>query len=394
MSKFISLLIFLLVFATAFADFRLVGFGVQFLPHEGVGYPRLAEVVAILIIMMLFTRNRNMRIQYYIYGFVFLLLLFGLFKPFYMSYFRSACLIPSLLLAALLNLKITNKEMERLFQIIFYVITLSSFFVIISPYIDLDVSVYYADAYDSSIQRYIGFGQSLPYQACYSLSSIPVFDYLRQKKNSTFRRNLEVLFLWVNIVAVILTGARTAFIILIVLALFYYRSWRRVVSIGDVIGIAATIFLFGFYYTDLILNTFASRGEMNLAGRDLVWKIAILLVLDHPLLGIQNFFIDGRQYGNVVAHVQNGFFEIIFWGGIFALILYVMIFWKLYKLIKPISANAYSFMGMMLIYVIFMFSEILFFSVQAYYLIVIICGLLAANSITNRTERIKKITQV
>lgn len=394
MKKFVSLLIYLLTFATAFVDLRMVGLQVKFLPNEGAGYPRLAEIVAILCIMTLFPQYRHLRFKYYIYVFVLLLLFFALFKPFYMGYFRSACLIPSLLLAALLNLRITDKNMERMLQIIFYVITFSSFFVIISPYLDLGVAIYYADAYDSSIQRYIGFGQSLPYQACYSLSSIPIFYYLRQQKTGTFRRNLEVLFLAVNVVAVILTGARTAFIIMALLAILYYRSWRHIVRIGYLIGIAVVVFIFGVYYTDLIHNTFVARSEMTLAGRNVVWQIAIQLVLDHPLFGIQNFFIDGKQYGIVIAHVQNGFFELLFWGGIFALILYMVIFWKLYKLIKPISTNANSFIGVMLIFMIYMFSEILFYSVQAYYLIIILCGLFAANSITNRTEAIKKIYQV
>ena len=395
MNKYITLLlIILLTFATAFPHFRMVGFNVQFMYGEGAGYPRLVEIVAILCIITLFPHSRKMRIKNYIYGFVFLLFVFALFKPFYMEYFRSACLIPSLLLAAFLNLKITDKEMKLIFQIIFYVITLSSFFVIISPYVDLGVSVYYADARDSSIQRYIGFGQSLPYQACYSLSSIPVFYYLQQQKLGLFRRNLNMLFLMVNVVAAILTGARTAFIILAVLVLFYYRMWRHIVSISYLVGIAVVGFLFYSYYTDLIHNTFSSRGEMNLAGRDAVWSIAIQLVLEHPIFGIQNFFVDGKQYGMVIAHVQNGFFEIIFWGGIFALILYVIIFGKLYKLVKPLSTNTYCFIGVMVIFLIFMLSEILFFSVQAYYLIIIICGLLAANSITNRTESLKEKVNV
>ena len=187
MKKIYILLITLLAISTAFSDLRLVGLSVQFMPGIGAGHPRLVEVISILCIITFLPFYRRLHIKGIIYIFVILMLLFAAFKPFYMDYFRSSCLVPMLLLASLINLRITNQDLRILFQIVYCVITISSFFVIISPYVDLGVSIYYADAMDSRVQRYVGFGQSLPYQACYSLLAIPVFYYIQQGETYSWK---------------------------------------------------------------------------------------------------------------------------------------------------------------------------------------------------------------
>ena len=387
MKRIGTILITLLVFAVAFADVRLTPSGFIFIKgDDAAGYPRTAEVIAIMVILFSIIKFRinSIKIQFYLY--CSLLFVFASFKPYYMGYYRSACLVPTLLFTGLLNFRVTKEYLRKLFIIIFYIISFSSTFVIISPFIDLGVEIYNVDIYDSDAQRFIGFGQSLPYQALFSLMSIPLFFYIIDFSKGIMRTLLFALVLF-NTLAVVMTGARTAFGILFVLFLYYNKEWRRLISPKYLVVIGVVIITISVYFGHILLVSLIGRNDAGMSERDTIWFIALLLILTHPILGIQDFDKEGRQFGNVVAHSQNGFFELIFWGGLLSFILYWLTLYKCYILNKIDKQNKRCFMGVLIIYMIFSVTEIIFFSVQAYYIIVIVLGLLTANAFELKKEK-------
>ena len=387
MKKIFTILLTVLALAVAFADVRLYSGGILFIQGDAAaGYPRAAEVIAILVILFSAIRFRinSIKVQFYLY--ILFLFAFASFKPYYMGYFRTACLIPTLLFTGILNFRVNKEELVRFFTIIFCIISFSSSFVIISPFIDLGVEVYNVDIFDSDAQRFIGFGQSLPYQAAFSLMSIPLFFYLIDTSKG-IKRTLLFALVAFNALAVVMTGARTAFGILFVLVLYYNREWRRLISPKYFVVLAIVAIVISVYFGHILFASITGRSDAGLSERDTVWIIAILLILTHPILGIQSFDKEGRQFGDVVAHSQNGFFELMFWGGLLSFILYWVTIYKCYILNKIDKQNKRCFMGVLIIYMIFSVTEILFFSVQAYYLIVIVLGLLTANALEIQQEK-------
>ena len=388
MKRIIVCLVLLLAISLAFCDLRLVGTSITFLQGDlGKGYPRLAEVLAILASVVFFlisftkkTCSEKIRIGRDLFLLCGLIMFgFALFKPFFLNYLRSVCLIPTLFFISVINLDISDKLLGLLFKIIYSIISISAIFVIISPFIDLGVSTFYIDEFDSTAQRYIGYGSSLPYQACFNLLAIPLFFYLQRKDKSKLWNYLQISMLVLNVAAIVLTGARTAYLIAIVLFLFYSKSWRKNLNINSAILIVLIAGVAIYYVGDILSSILNYRHGVDLSHRDEVWLIGIKLVLTNPILGIQNFFEDGKQFGQIVAHVQCGYFEILFWGGFLALTLYLSSFAMFYSVLKPHKDLKVCFIGTMLVFLIFMITEILIYSVQDYYLLLLIIGLLLAN---------------
>lgn len=388
MNRIITILILFTALSLAFCDVRVSGASLAYMPGNlGAGHPRLAEVLALLstIIVFIFVvknkqRNSEVKNGRKFFFICFLLMaIFALFKPAYMSYLRSACFIPTIYFLAISSINITEEQLVKLFKIILVVISVSAVFVVISPYFDLGVQRFYIDIHDDTAQRYLGFGTSLPYQAAFNLCAIPLYHYLFDKEKDKVWKTLLIGMLILNLAAIILTGVRTAYIIIILLVIYYYNYWKKYISTGVLIPIIIVGIIAFYYVGTSITRVFSYRNEANLAGRDVVWLIGIQLIITHPVLGIQDFFKDGRAFGSVIAHVQNGFFEIAFWGGLLALILYVTSFWYFYLAVKKKHDLKKLYVSIMIIFFIMMNSEILFYSVQAYYLILMIVGLLLAN---------------
>lgn len=392
MKAIIPVLILLLTFSLAFADVRLVGLSLAYLPGElGAGYPRLAEVLAIVSsFVFLLNRNKNNLTNPLIMSGTrmfflcsLIMTLFAMFKPTFFIYLRSSCLIPMLLFVSTIKLRVDEKSLVRLMRIIYFVISFSAIFVVINPFIDLDVQKFYIYSEDSEVQRYVGFGSSLPYQACFNLCAIPLYFFLKKKECSNKWLLLLLSSLSLNIMAIILTGARTAYIILLIL-LFYYRgSWIHLFSRKSLIIVIIVAVISIYNMQDSLLNILNNRHFTDLSSRDVVWIIGLKLILLHPILGIQNFFVEGKELGHVVAHVQNGFFEMAFWGGLFALFFYLTAFLNYYRAIRKNRYLRGGFTGILLIFLLFMLSEILIYSIQDYYLILLILGLFLANRQTN-----------
>lgn len=372
MKKLQIFILYLLIISTICVDLRVVGTTVAYRPAElGLGLPRLTELLAALFICVSIFNVKLDKFSRLILSYIFLMSLFALFKPFYFNYWRSALIIPTMLLYCISHLKINKPQFFNILYVIFFSASISSLLVILSTKIDLGVAHFWANS-DDGIERYIGFGQSLPYQACYSLMGIPLFVYLQKNNTIKTLAIINIICLFLNIMAIFLTGARTAYIILALLFLLYYRALLKNVKIWHIIVVLILlIYLLGAYW-ELIQNVLFARSEMELAGRDQVWIIAIKLIMSHPILGINNFFIEGREFGNVIAHSQNGFFEVWFWGGIVGFILCMAMYYNLYKghrgdlFIKELSR------GVFVVFLVYMITEILFFSVQAYYQFIII----------------------
>ena len=372
-------LIYLLIFSTICVDLRLSGKSLVYAPGDlGLGLPRLTEFLSILFICVSFLKLKlTKRIHILILFSIALMSLFAMYKPFYSNYLRVAILLPMLLLLCLTQIKINKDQFLNLLYALFYSASISSFFVLISTHFDLGVSHFYADI---DVERYVGFGQSLPYQACYSLMSIPLFVFLQKMTIHKFINIINIVCIFINIMAIFLTGARTAYIILALLFLLYYKTMIKNIKAWHfiVIGIII-IYLVGLYY-DTIIGVLFARNKIELAGRDEVWLISIQLILSNPIFGISDYFEEGKQFGNVLAHSQNGFFEILFWGGIGGFVLLMSVYLKIYNSYKGVYVLKQLCQGVFLVFVFFMMTEILFFSVQAYFQFILIGGLVYAYS--------------
>lgn len=390
MEKAFNILLVILIASTIAVDLRLSGISIVYVPGiAGAGLPRCCEIIALLMFVMSLHFWKSTKLNRYIILFTLVMTVFSLFKPEFMAHWRSNILIPSLILLSVSNQKMDDKKLYKIMLLMYVCISISSLLVILSTRIDFGVAQFWADA-DNGVERYLGFGQSLPYQACYSLFAIPIYGYLQNTKYDGLLMKLykygTLVALLVNIVAIVLTGARTAYVILFVLGIIYFKNLKKKLTFWHILIAVGVFTYYVINYQDLIMAEFTSRNSSNLAGRDEVWYIAAMLILFNPILGIRSFSVEGREFGSTIAHCQNGFFEICFWGGIFMLVLYLYIGKKIYDKNKFVPTNHAVGKGLVLIFVLFMMSEILFYSDQAYYPFMILLGALYSNSKYNLNE--------
>ncbi|BEG97881.1 O-antigen ligase family protein [Bacteroides sedimenti] len=396
MKKLLFLLLYLLILLTAFVDLRLVGWSFIYLRGDlAKGYPRLIEIVSFLVIFIgllvsIFDKRKVLKNKLYIdfltisLSFVLYMFVFTLFKDYYSAYFRSVIFVPILLITVFSQLKLSEQEVSKCLFFLYIVITLSSLLVNLNPFVDFNLPVYNIDEYNSSIQRYGGFGQSLPYQAFYTLIGCCFFFLCTQKSSPIkIKPILNLAFFFCNIVALLLLGSRTAYIIFLFLIIANYKCiLKTFFNLKTLLFIIVLIFIFRHSLINVLETTFFARADFNtLADRDVVWYISLLLIIKSPILGIQNYFEEGKLLGyNVLAHSQNAYFEIIFWGGVGALFIYVFMFKKIYRIVKLSAPEYLRFFGQVLIvFAIFGVTEIIFYSVQVSITLSIISGLLISK---------------
>lgn len=394
MNKISKYLLFTTILLTFIVDLRLAGFSLKFFRGDfGMGYPRMIEISAIcLIVSSLFINKRTTKFDIQIILFVFLMFVFTLFKDNYAHYYRTAILIPMLTIIAINRMNLDNYKIESYIDLIYYVISLSSLFVCLNPYINLGVEKYHIDSFDESLQRYVGFGQSLPYQALFSLIGICLYFY---KESKSFNYYVNQIFFFINSLAIILIGARTGYIGYIIILLLNYKAVLKALkSIKLLLMLLIALIIFHDSINNAIVNTFLARNDFSdMAGRNEVWYISLMLILNSPIFGITDYYKEGSQFGKVIAHSQNAFFEMIFWGGFISLFLYSRIYIKIYKKITlNLSSSINLTRSILILYVIFSTTEIIFYSIQDHITINILFALLYKKAM-NKNEIIFKDKQ-
>ncbi len=376
-----NIILLTLIISTICVNLRLVGMRIMYLPDElSHGYPRLVELCAIIFIIMGLFKKDSYNFKWNVILYTILFSLIVAFKPYFFPYLRTSVIIPGLLLASTMTYTMKPKNVDMVLLVLYIVITIGSFFVLLSTKVDLGVKIYWAD---STTQRYVGFGQSLPYQACYSLYAIPLFVYFIKNRYFEYQAYINILMLMINVVAIIMTGARTSYIILIIMGLYYLKNIKGKYMKKYFWPLLLISLWFIYEHHDMITNMWIARNDENIAtgtGRFEVWYYAILINLSNPLFGIDNYWESVREYSKNVPHVQNGYLELMFMGGIplFGYVVYIIR--KMYNEISKDTSYSSIINGIMIIFLIFMMSEIIQYSSQAFYPFIIIFGLLFANS--------------
>jgi O-antigen ligase len=135
------------------------------------------------------------------------------------------------------------------------------------------------------------------------------------------------------------TGSRTATISLI-LILIIWVIFSKSLKFKNKIYIVSLFSLLLYYVSFYFLNTgtivftriFRTIDKFDLAGRDRIWKEVIKIILDNPLTGIGNtgFYMQSSKVFGRYNSPHNVFLEILAFGGIIGLLLYLIFIFKIF----------------------------------------------------------------
>lgn len=394
MDKIAFFLIALLICLTMAVDLRYGGGISVFYNRDELvtsGYPRFIELVGLACACFLFfcsffkktnqyalsqQNNRDLNSVLLVFLWIFLLMsVLVIFKPHYQGVYRTCCLIPSvfflsfvLFLMSFENSEFKKKIIDTYFLLLYIVITLSALVVVLSVSIDLGgkkIDTYEGD----NVFRICGWGQDVSYQSCFCLWGFCFGMYYAEKEIGVTKKILNLLAIMLNICAIILTGAKTGYLILVLL---FVLNSKKTGKLFLLMSIALLIYLACF--DRMLWNNISGllsvrTTNINMSYRDTVWLNDLKIFLYSPLWGINDYQDVARELGlSLVAHSQSSYFELLFWGGFPLFFLQSMFYYKSWKLIRSkknaLSNNVTSFF---LVFLLFSTTEILFFSVQCYY---------------------------
>lgn len=247
--------------------------------------------------------------------------------------------------------------------------------------------------------RYQGLGQGYPYQSAYLLMGLSVAWAFILGKRPRWQLFITYCALAMSYIALILTGARTGYIagaLLLIYALF-----RLGVSKG-ILGIV----IFALLMSGILLATgsgssslfhgtqraFSSRLNLE-ANRYGAWINGLKVAAGSPIIGVDNFFDAARSQGiSPRAHEQNGFIAMVNFGGVFTLVTYCLLILEIVRKTgmrsdgegRESAMTKYSVRFALLSYMIYMMTEIIYDSIQAQVMFVLVLGIAL-----NRAERNK-----
>ena len=396
-----------LIALTVVVDLRLVHWSTILLTHEQLDppAPRMIELwcVFIVFIAALFYitpsrtsdiapegKIRLMRINTAIIGFFLLASLFCFFKPSYMKIWRSAILLPSALLMSTIYIcgRLPNDARRHfalsLLLFSYLAISFSSLIVILSPFADIGGQSHLIYGH-AVVRRYMGWGQDVAYQSCYSLFGLcfGMFYFLRTRG---LRRFVNIILIVLNLYAMLFTGARTGYVALVVLGIIYSIKYPRLL-IGVIPGWIVFMLLRNLIAADTLDQLLRERIIYNtsMSLRDVVWTSNLKLFLSSPIFGVDNYAAALSELGiSAIAHSQSAYFELLFMGGIFLLAAYCNMYRLIFRYLRDTLGEYWlPAWTCLLVFAIFSMTEILFYSVQCNLSFSIIVGLLIAYGSTN-----------
>lgn len=183
---------------------------------------------------------------------------------------------------------------------------------------------------------------------------------------------IAIGILFLNVILLIGSDSRTSMISSILLFVgFYLFHGKSVISSSAVIRksiillLLGTIFSIFFYFifTEFIENITKTRqgAENALSGRPQIWLMGVEAFLNRPLgWGYDNlatYWNNGHQYFERFTHFHNGFLDVAVKGGIFALLMLVIVlirmgntFFKLKSIDPNLSRSLIIFFFVNIIY--------------------------------------------
>jgi O-antigen ligase len=157
--------------------------------------------------------------------------------------------------------------------------------------------------------------------------AIQLFYVAEHSKKGTMLKLINIVYVPLAIYSIILTGSRTSLIAIIPFGLFIIGTQQ--ITLGRkilvfVILLVALLALFP-YIPDSVINRLgtigSSIGEGDLGGRLQLWREAIVVLAQHPVLGIGG----GAIVSNIGSAVHNTFISIAAETGIVGFMLFLSI---------------------------------------------------------------------
>jgi hypothetical protein len=337
----------LLIISAAVPELRITPVGAVFTTFSytqfaaGVGYPRLCEILALVICLTSVPRLVRMtRTSQQLRITLFLILLYlgslGLILIYHdtggWDRYRAGLLVPLSVYLAVASASFTHTAQKKILNAAVLSGAFASLTVILQPWLpNLFPALSNFDVLDTS--RYMGSGQSPAYQGTFILlASAPLVGAIRQQ-NSISRIFPKLALLAFFGVGIAMTGTRMCVVVFIGLLIFALSKSLRAALLSGILGLTLLI-ISGIWSPDnaiiLSLRGLVERAAHVEMGRSLPWIVALEILASYPMLGIGNFEVAVAKLGiDAPAHPQNLILGQALFGGIPMLILFSATLFKI-----------------------------------------------------------------
>jgi len=276
----------------------------------------------------------------------------------------------SLLIQYSINLKISFEKLLKHIRIIFWTN------IIIGGFSLLFTDLYFHG--NIELSKNVGFNINMFAMRCVQLV---LFELFFLRKRTVFR----IFLIFTPVILCLMTGSRSGFIVLILVLIYWFINSREYrVSYFLIIP---TIIIFLTFNFNFLFERFFNIGDaINNSDLQSIFRFQLIMrglyiFLDFPLIGagIGTFHQFRHAYFETIAigrsdsfvDSHNLYVQILAETGLIGFILFIAIFYFLFKKIKKlkrINTNAYSFlMGNIILY---MFSGLFHHDLYRYYLLI------------------------
>lgn len=186
--------------------------------------------------------------------------------------------------------------------------------------------------YVLSSERYSANGFNANDLAVILSLGLPIAWYLATYKQESSIKNrilriADYAYIPIALITIILTGSRTGTLISLIALIYILSNFSKQKLFSRIIILMAMIGSFFFLVsyvprstTDRILGTGADIMAGDLGGREIIWRNAFTVFLEHPLIGIGS-----SAYKEIAGSIHNTFLGVLVELGIVGLIGFIII---------------------------------------------------------------------
>ena len=184
--------------------------------------------------------------------------------------------------------------------------------------------------------RPLGLSENSSDVASKLLIAILLIEFLQLKSFQYKVYRVIIIF------ALILTFTRSALVALVFFYVFFYfefivsksKKYKiLIIKIASVFIILSILSYIAILFGDLILMQFTrNNGNIELAGRDLIWHHFFNFIEDNLILGNGSYKLFIPYYQGRMAHAHNSFIELLATNGIIIFTLYMFLIFKNIKI--------------------------------------------------------------
>jgi hypothetical protein len=388
------------ILLSALPELRLTPYGLVFttiaytVDVQGVGYPRLCEIVAICLCAFSLPRigqaiRSNQRRRWLIFaasGFVVAASGVTLLNDAGgWDRVRSGIALPFGVFVSVLSARLNEVGAVRLIRILLVVGLLSAAVVIVQPWIpDFMPRLSNYDASDS--YRYWGFGQAPAYQGAYLLMYTALCVALASQEHRFGLLAIYFSLLALFFVAIMMTGTRMSLLVFVVVV--GLGLWKTIMRIGLVVILGATLIACGLLLAPgnqvaVNMSGFLERLKTADIERVAPWTVAAKILIAHPIDGIGDYETAvTRMSIETPAHPQNMALGLALFGGLPLAALYLIIVFAIWQInLEKVQARpsntiqlSAAVLLVIIVYLLTGMTEVIDCSVQVQLLFFTICG--------------------